>query len=118
MHNILSPLMGIPALKPVLPNIGNSQRNRRKSVEKLLQKRKVNLKQYETKNFFNYILFSIKKIKLLRKSVCSNMNRQKKNRLNSCFSRIFHQFLGEFSIFLKTGFSDETPINRDTILCI
>ena len=37
-------------------------------------------------------------------------------KLNSCFLRIFRQFLSEFTLFLKTVFSDETPINRDKIL--
>ena len=35
------PVMGISALKLVLRNIGNSQRNRRKTVEKLRQKGKI-----------------------------------------------------------------------------
>ena len=33
------------------------------------------------------------------------------------FSRVFRQFLIEFSIFLKTAFSAEIPINRDRIVC-
>ena len=38
MHKILSQLTGISALKPGLRNIGNSQRNRQKNVEKLRQR--------------------------------------------------------------------------------
>ena len=41
MHNILSRLVGISALKPVSRNIGNSQRNRRKTVEKLRNKKEI-----------------------------------------------------------------------------
>ena len=38
--------------------------------------------------------------------------------VNACFSRVFRQFLNEFSIFLKTAFRAEIPINRDRIFCI
>ena len=38
--------------------------------------------------------------------------------VNSCFPRVYRQFLGVFSIFLKTVFSAEIPINRDRITCI
>ena len=45
LHNILSRLMGISALKPALRNIGNSRRNRRKTVEILRKEIKVNIEQ-------------------------------------------------------------------------
>ena len=44
-YAILSRLMEISALKPVLRNNGNSQRNEQKTVEKLRKNRKVNLKK-------------------------------------------------------------------------
>ena len=44
MHNILSRLMGISALKSVLRNIEKSRRNRGKTVEKLHTRIKVNKK--------------------------------------------------------------------------
>ena len=52
--------MGIPALKPVLRNIGNAERNRRKPVENLQEKRKENVKKKLTRNFCHLIIFSIK----------------------------------------------------------
>ena len=69
MHSIMSQLMGISALKTDLRNIGNSQRNRRKRLEKLRQKRKVNLKTKCKEEFLNLIVFLIKK----RKSVFENI---------------------------------------------
>ena len=112
--------MGISALKPVLGNIGNSQRNRRKNVETLRQKRS----EYEKKNMecFNLILFLVKK-RTYRKytiSIIFSLFRDiDKNIMRKfLFSRGFRQFLSECSIFLKTGLTAEIPIKRDRILFI
>ena len=67
MHNIMSQLMGISVLKPVLRNIEKSLRNRRKTTEKLPQKRKLNLKKIHTMNIFKLILVSIKKPNISQK---------------------------------------------------
>ena len=64
--------MGISALKPVLRNIGNSQRNRRNPIEKLRQKRKVNLKKLFNEELFNFILFPFKK-RTYRKNAISKI---------------------------------------------
>ena len=51
--------MGISVLKPVLRNIGNSSRNRRKTDENYIKKEK-GIKKNVTMNVSNLIPFSIK----------------------------------------------------------
>ena len=55
MHTILSWLMGISALKTVLRNLGNSQKNRRKTDEKFKKR------EFE-KKMFNYEFFEFHSI--------------------------------------------------------
>ena len=50
-------LMGISALTRVSRNIGNSQRNRQKSVEKVTIKKEKEIKKNITRNFLNLNLF-------------------------------------------------------------
>ena len=118
MHNILSSLMGISAKKPVSRNIGNWQRNGRKTVVKSLKNLEKNIK-----NFFNKFYLQLKYQPII-KCVFENIVYisgywRKTLYLNWSFSRGFCQFLSEFSILLKTVFSAEFPRKniRHTIVC-
>ena len=85
------------ALKPVLRNIGNSQRNQRKTVDKLCKKR-------ELKNVNKNILFSPKKQlfeKMCLRKYCVNFEILTKHIL---FFKGFRTFLSECLNISSTGF--------------
>ena len=87
--------MGILALKPVLRNIGNSQKNWQKTVEKLRQKEKWFENKF-TWNILNLFLFSIK-TPTYRKNAISN--------ILSIFQGIDKNILRKFLFFVNFSVS-------------